>query len=197
MGAHGFSTPMMRLSQQPLAALLLVLAASACGACGENAKPFLSMSRENAPTPDLFQPGEYRPARAEVEASGPIAGRIARGTPEFAELVQSEHPFIVFKDEEGTGADRVMTPRLRARLHALAELTRARWPGITLRVTEAWDENGEHSKNSLHYEGRAADLTTSDIDSAKLPRLAALAVEAGFDWVYCEGSTHVHASVRR
>lgn len=135
--------------------------------------------------------------RSEVAAAGAIRAPIKRGEPAFAGLVESEDPLIVFKDEEGTGADRLMTPRLRSRLHRLARMVQKQWSGVSLRVTEAWDDQGEHGDKSLHYEGRAADLTTSDRDSKKLGRVAALALDAGFDWVYFENDSHVHVSVRR
>lgn len=144
---------------------------------------------------DLLE-GQRVPATFEVSTCGPIAKRIVRGDAEFDQLVQSANAAIVFKDEEGTGADRIMSARLEAGLDALATKVSSEWPGVTLRVTEAWDENGEHAGASLHYEGRAADITTSDRDNKRLGRLGRLAVESGLDWVFYENKVHVHVSVR-
>jgi hypothetical protein len=133
----------------------------------------------------------------EREAIGKVEAPVTRGAAEFRTLRENGSRLIVFKDEEATGADRMMTRRLEEKLEQLSRLVRVEWNGVRLRVTEAWDEDDEHGPLSAHYEGRAADLTTSDLDPNKLGRLAHLAVEAGFDWVYFESRSHVHASVRK
>jgi hedgehog signaling domain-containing protein len=141
--------------------------------------------------------GERVPRQTEQDTIGQVVVRVSREMPDYRALLRNPSSDIVFKDEESTGADRMMTRRLTRRLATLNQLVRREWDGVSVRVTEAWDENGEHGPASAHYEGRAVDLTTSDIDPSKLGRLAFLAVEAGFDWVYFEDRTHVHASVRR
>lgn len=104
---------------------------------------------------------------------------------------------IVFKDEEHTGADRLMTRKLSDRSDELPSLVIHEWDGTKLRVTEAWDEEIAYSRFSTHYEGRAADITISDLERSKYGRLVQLAVDVGLDWVFFENKLHVHVSVSR
>lgn len=147
--------------------------------------------------PRELKVGQRLPDQAENEVTGAVLVRLTRGEKGWHQLAPCHAPRILFKNEERTGADQYMTPRLCEQLGRLEHQVEKEWPGLTLRVTEAWDENGEHGRGSLHYEGRAADITTSDSDPVRLGRLARLAVDAGLDWVYYENRSHVHVSVRR
>jgi len=149
--------------------------------------------------PDYDGPHELRLGKSYPETSQKkaVSAILTRLDSDSEHLIRNANSNIVYKDEEGTGADMYMTPHLAERLNLLAKLVMHEWPGVKLRVTEAWDPEGEHSGKSVHYEGRGADITTSDMDLEKYGRLSGLAIQAGFGWVFYEDKRHVHVSVRR
>ena len=126
-------------------------------------------------TSQSLQPGEQVPsgvAESHSSASGSdCPNLITRGSERYFILQENYNSDIVFEDKEGTGADHHMTRKCSDTLDKLATLVSSEWSRVKLRVTEAWDEEKEHRNNSLHYCGRAVDLTTSDRDVSKYGRL--------------------------
>lgn len=149
--------------------------------------------------------GSY--TETQSEASGPIGCRIERDSCAFKGLIGVLDPTIVFKREEMPPYDKediLIHPAMLLPLGRLNKLVKAEWAGLyQLRITDAYDSLLEHDlgqadpgrKVSLHFEGRAVDLTTWPIDRAVYGRLCALAHCAGFDWVHNEGD-HCHAELK-
>src|SRR5690606_4556684 len=130
--------------------LVPCLMLASLGGC-DSLVPGPALSR---PAAGVLELGDRVPRMSEQDAIGQVLVRVSRGMPDYRALLRNRSTDIVFKDEENSGADRMMTPRLERRLHALNRLVRREWDGVSVRVTEAWDENGEHGPSSAHYEGR-------------------------------------------
>lgn len=144
--------------------------------------------------------------QTETGAAGPMLCRIERNTCAYYQMVGNLNDDVIFKREEEPPFDEediLMHPAMLLPLYHLNELVKQEWGGAyQLRVTDAYDSLLEHDLNqadptrkySLHFEGRAIDLTLWPIARDHYSRLCALAHCAGFDWVHNEG-THCHAAL--
>ncbi len=129
---------------------------------------------------------------------------ITRESSDFSNKIEYyDNSKIKFKCEEenlnciSLSSDHMMQSSLVDPLSRLTDLVYQEWgESGKLRITDAWDEDLEHHLHprlSAHYEGRGLDLTTSDQDKTKYSRLGAMAIEAGFDFVFYE-IDHIHVT---
>jgi hypothetical protein len=154
----------------------------------------IDLTQAARPEPPRFPARSHMPARREDAVCGAPAGHFF---PRH-DLVRVEDDRVWWEsdnDRNDTEDDHLMHRSLEEPFRRLVELvTRA---GGTLKVQDVYREQGIHSPQSLHKEGRAVDLTCDELG---LERLSRLAWAAGFDWVYYEiprnNGEHVHASVR-
>lgn len=106
----------MRAASMAVALAALLLTAHACGpGRGSGVRPNRKL------TPLVFLQHQPNVAELSASAAGAAEGRVARGDPRFRDLEFNYNPNIIFKDEEGTGADRLMTQVCCVRFAVSAE----------------------------------------------------------------------------
>ncbi|MFW5799222.1 MAG: hypothetical protein ACOCV8_00280 [Spirochaetota bacterium] len=112
----------------------------------------------------------------------------------------------IWKDDSlDDSTDEYMTARTAEKVNEVQKELSKINNRFILRITDAYDNNYEHRTRgfrSLHYTGRAVDLTVydtikSEVRKDLLPLLYKLSRDAGFDYIYYHRNTHhIHASVK-
>lgn len=90
----------------------MIVIISMIGVGVEGCGPGRGAGRSRRPkklTPLVFKQHVPNYSENTIGASGLSEGRITRSDPRFKDLIPNYNNDIVFKDEEGTGADRLMT----------------------------------------------------------------------------------------
>jgi hypothetical protein len=165
---------------------------------------------------------KLRPSETESSFAGAITGYISRGSDDFGgtengvaglkpfqeiwtgirlrsgtlgRLPDKQFPPVPYADDNYLVNPAMFTPLGRFKdLILLADEQRRLDKLSILDVTAAFNEDGRHSINSSHYEGRAIDFI---VNGRVLSRtMVGLGILAGFDWADYENNNHLHFSVR-
>lgn len=88
--------------------LILILATNSVNSCGP-VRGIGGLRRSRKLTPLVFKQHAPNVLENTLGASGVHEGKISREDVRFRDLIPNYNKDIIFKDEEGTGADRLMT----------------------------------------------------------------------------------------
>lgn len=102
------SKPNLLRSLLTIVLIIILTSAESVSACGPGRR-MGSRPRHRKLTPLVFKQHIPNVSENTLGASGLSEGRITRNHKKFKELVPNYNTEILFKDDEGTGADRLMT----------------------------------------------------------------------------------------
>jgi hypothetical protein len=144
---------------------------------------------------------ESRPAGSEQFASQAIKAPILPTCTRYTSLITKNiSSSIIFANSSVDSSPQIMTAGLSSALDRLTvSVTSFFGLQYKLVIVAAYaisPPNIEPSFPSLHYEGRAANLTLSPTPTiTQLGQLANLATTSGFSWVFFATTTYIHVSV--
>uniref|UniRef100_A0A4W3I343 Hedgehog protein n=1 Tax=Callorhinchus milii TaxID=7868 RepID=A0A4W3I343_CALMI len=136
---------------------------------------------------------QYIPNVAEktLGASGRYEGKITRNSERFKELTPNYNPDIIFKDEEDSGADRLMTQVQQPGLMNLSSLGHV-WKGLKIVLSQAFEEIGANSLPTLRSHKLSIEVSTSQRRRKKKTQAVQTAGEAGNRWMFRISLSRLH-----